>query len=83
MDIRKYEDYNLDKNFDFLVEEDSIIEENTDNMVVNGETIKQLNLIFDKTKFGGIHDFFIIDIANKLLMKYSLLGQMNMHHLNS
>ena len=78
------EDYNLDKNFDFLVEEDSIIEEeNTDNMAVNGETIKQLNLLFDKTKFGRIHDFFIIDITNKLLMKYSLLGQMNMHHLNA
>ena len=77
------EDYNLDKNFDFLVEEESTIEESNDNMVVNGETIKQLNLIFDNTKFGGIHDFFIIDITNKLLMKYSLLGQMNMHHLNA
>ena len=76
-------DYNLDKNFDFLVEEESIIEENNDNLGVNSETIKQLNLIFDKTKFGGIHDFFIIDITNKLLMKYSLLGQMNIHHLNS
>jgi len=77
------EDYNLDKNFDFLVEEESTVEESSDNMVVNGEIIKQLNLIFDNTKFGGIHDFFIIDITNKLLMKYSLLGQMNMHHLNS
>jgi len=77
------EDYNLDKNFDFLVEEESTIEESNDNMAVNGEIIKQLNLIFDNTKFGGIHDFFIIDITNKLLMKYSLLGQMNIHHLNS
>ena len=78
----KDEDNNIDKNFDFLVEEDNI-EDDNNKMVVNGNLIKQLNSMFEKTKFGGVNHFSIIDITNKLLLKYSLLGQMNMHHLNS
>ena len=78
----KDEDNNIDKNFDFLVEEDNI-EDDNNKMEVNGNLIKQLNSMFEKTKFGGVNHFSIIDITNKLLLKYSLLGQMNMHHLNS
>ena len=78
----KDEDNNIDKNFDFLVEEDNI-EDDNNKMVVNGNLMKQLNSLFEKTKFGGVNHFSIIDITNKLLLKYSLLGQMNMHHLNS
>ena len=78
----KDEENNIDKNFDFLVEEDNI-EDDNNKMVVNGNLIKQLNSMFEKTKFGGVNHFSIIDITNKLLLKYSLLGQMNMHHLNS
>jgi len=79
----KNEENNFDKNYDFLVEEDNIEEENDDKKLINDKVIKQLNLIFDNTKFGGINNFSIIDITNKMLLKYSLLGQMNMHHLNS
>ena len=78
----KNEGNNIDKNFDFLVEEENIEEENKKN-IINGNIIKQLNLLFDQTKFGGVNQFSIIDITNKLLLKYSLLGQMNMHHLKS
>jgi hypothetical protein len=78
----KDEDNNIDKNFDFLVEEDNI-EDDNNKLVVNGNLMKQLNTMFEKTKFGGVNHFSIIDITNKLLLKYSLLGQMNMHHLNS
>ena len=78
----KDEDNNIDKNFDFLVEEDNI-EDDNNKLVVNGNLMKQLNSMFEKTKFGGVNHFSIIDITNKLLLKYSLLGQMNMHHLNS
>jgi len=78
----KNEGNNIDKNFDFLVEEENIEEENKKN-IINGNIIKQLNLLFDQSKFGGVNQFSIIDITNKLLLKYSLLGQMNMHHLKS
>ena len=73
---------NVDKNFDFLVEEENM-EEDNNKMVIDGKIINQLNLIFEQTKFGGINQFTIIDITNKLLLKYSLLGQMNIHHLKS
>ena len=73
---------NVDKNFDFLVEEENL-EEDNNKMVIDGKIINQLNLIFEQTKFGGINQFTIIDITNKLLLKYSLLGQMNIHHLKS
>ena len=72
----------IDKNFDFLVEEENI-EEGNNKMVIDGKIIQQLNLLFEQTKFGGINQFSIIDITNKLLLKYSLLGQMNIHHLKS
>ena len=78
----KDEENNIDKNFDFLVEEENI-EEDNNKMVINGKIMQQLNSIFEQTKFGGINHFSIIDITNKLLLKYSLLGQMNIHHLNS
>ena len=78
----KEEINNVDKNFDFLVEEESN-EEDNNKMVIDGKIINQLNLIFEQTKFGGINQFSIIDITNKLLLKYSLLGQMNAHHLKS
>ena len=78
----KDEENNIDKNFDFLVEEENI-EEDNNKMVINGKIMQQLNSIFEQTKFGGINYFSIIDITNKLLLKYSLLGQMNIHHLNS
>ena len=78
----KEEINNVDKNFDFLVEEENN-EEDNNKMVIDGKIINQLNLIFEQTKFGGINQFSIIDITNKLLLKYSLLGQMNTHHLKS
>ena len=78
----KDEDNNTDKNFNFLVEEETI-EEEDDKRVIDGKIINKLNIVFKQTKFGGINQFTIIDITNKLLMKYSLLGQMNMHHLKS
>ena len=78
----KEEENNIDKNFDFLVEEESI-EEEDNKMVIDGTIINKLNSVFKQTKFGGINQFTIIDITNKLIMKYSLLGQMNMHHLKS
>ena len=65
-----------------MVEEENI-EEDNNKMVINGKIMQQLNSIFEQTKFGGINYFSIIDITNKLLLKYSLLGQMNIHHLNS
>ena len=78
----KEEENNIDKNFDFLVEEESI-EEEDNKMLIDGTIINKLNSVFKQTKFGGINQFTIIDITNKLIMKYSLLGQMNMHHLKS
>ena len=78
----KNEENNIDKNFDFLVDEDAY-EEDNNRKDVNGNIIKKLNTLYDNTKFGGINYFSIIDITNKLLFKYSLLGQMNMHHLKS
>ena len=78
----KNEENIIDKNFDFLVEEESI-EEDSKKDIINGNIIKKLNSLFQKTKFGGVNQFSIIDITNKLLLKYSLLGQMNMHHLKS
>ena len=78
----KDEENIIDKNFDFLVEEENIEEDNNKD-IINGNIIKKLNSLFQKTKFGGVNQFSIIDITNKLLLKYSLLGQMNTHHLKS
>ena len=78
----KDEENIIDKNFDFLVEEENIEEDNKKD-IINGDIIKKLNSLFQKTKFGGVNQFSIIDITNKLLLKYSLLGQMNTHHLKS
>ena len=79
----KEEENNIDKNFDFLVEEDNVEEDNNNKLLAKGNLIPQLNAIFEQTKFGGVNQFSIIDITNKLLLKYSLLGQMNVHHLHS
>lgn len=78
----KEEQNNIDKNFDFLVDEE-ITEEDENKKDINGNVIKKLSTLFNNTKFGGINSFSIIDITNKLLFKYSLLGQMNLHHLKS
>ena len=80
--FNKDEEKNIDKNFDFLVEEENI-EEDVEKNILDGKIISQLNSVFQQTKFGGVNQFAIIDITNKLLMKYSLLGQMNIHHLKS
>ena len=80
--FNKDEENNIDKNFDFLVEEENFEEDNNKN-ILDGKIISQLNSVFQQTKFGGVNQFALIDITNKLLMKYSLLGQMNIHHLKS
>ena len=80
--FNKDEENNIDKNFDFLVEEENNEEDNNKD-IIDGKIISQLNSVFKQTKFGGVNQFTIIDITNKLLLKYSLLGQMNIHHLKS
>jgi hypothetical protein len=76
----KNEESDLDKDFDFLIEE-----ENPENQRggVNGKTIKQLNNIFSSTNFFGLNNFHIIEVTNKMVNNYSLLGQMNLNHINS
>ena len=76
----KNEESDLDKDFDFLIEE-----EKPENQRggVNGKTIKQLNNIFSSTNFFGLNNFHIIEVTNKMVNNYSLLGQMNLNHINS
>ena len=64
----------------FLSEDFNNITLNQVKNILDGKIISQLNSVFQQTKFGGVNQFAIIDITNKLLMKYSLLGQMNIHH---
>lgn len=73
---------NLEKNFDFLIEEENT-ENSDDENLVNGKVINKLNNIFLKSNFFGINNFSIIDVTNKIMFKYSLLGQMNFNHVNS
>ena len=75
-------DENLEKNFDFLIEEENTENSDDENMV-NGKVINKLNNIFLKSNFFGINNFSIIDVTNKIMFKYSLLGQMNFNHVNS
>ena len=75
-------DENLEKNFDFLIEEENT-ENSDDEHMVNGKVINKLNNIFLKSNFFGINNFSIIDVTNKIMFKYSLLGQMNFNHVNS
>ena len=75
-------DENLEKNFDFLIEEENT-ENSDDENLVNGKVINKLNNIFLKSNFFGINNFSIIDVTNKIMFKYSLLGQMNFNHVNS
>ena len=74
-------DENLEKNFDFLIEEENT-ENSEDENIVNGKVINKLNNMFYKSNFFGINNFSIIDVTNKIVFKYSLLGQMNYNHLN-
>jgi hypothetical protein len=77
----KNEEVNLDKDFDFLIEEENM-ENIDDKNNVNNKIIKQLNSIFGSTNFFGMDNFHIIDVTNKIIYNYSLLGQMNLNHLN-
>ena len=74
-------DFDLDKNFDFLIEEENMGDIDEQNSV-NGKVIKQLNNIFSFTNFFGMNNFHIIEVTNKIIFNYSLLGQMNLNHLN-
>ena len=78
----KNEESDLDKDFDFLIEEDKG-EIGGGKNCVNGKIIKQLNSIFNETNFFGLNNFNIIDVTNKMIYNYSLLGQMNLNHINS
>ena len=77
----KNDENNLERTFDFLVEEE-ISENSEDKNDINGKMINKLNNIFLKTNFFGLNNFSIIDVTNKIVFKYSLLGQMNLNHLN-
>ena len=78
----KNEESDLNKDFDFLIEEDHPEIEGGKNLV-NGKIIKQLNSIFNDTNFFGLNNFNIIEVTNKMVYNYSLLGQMNLNHINS
>ena len=74
-------DENLEKNFDFLIEDENT-ENSDDENTINGKVINKLNNIYLKSNFFGINNFHIIDVTNKMVFNYSLLGQMNFNHLN-
>ena len=75
-------DENLEKNFDFLIEEENT-ENSEEENIINSKVINKLNNIFLKSNFFGLNNFSIIDVTNKMVFKYSLLGQMNLNHMNS
>ena len=77
----KNEENNLEKTFDFLIEEENT-EISEDKNDINGKIINKLNNIFLKSNFFGLNNFSIIDVTNKMVFEYSLLGQMNLNHLN-
>ena len=92
MDIKKSQNFlewifwsknedNIERNFDFLIEEENT-ENSDDENIINNKVINQLNNIFLKSNFFGMNNFSIIDVTNKMIYKYSLLGQMNLNHLN-
>ena len=78
----KNEESDLDKDFDFLIEEEHSEIEGGKNCV-NGKIIKQLNNMFKNTNFFGLNNFNIVEVTNKMIYNYSLLGQMNLNHINS
>ena len=78
----KNEENDLNKDFDFLIEEENG-ENGGGKNCVNGKIIKQLNNIFSTTNFFGLNNFNIIEVTNKMVYNYSLLGQMNINHINS
>ena len=92
MDIKKSQNFfewifgsknedNIERNFDFLIEEENT-ENSDDENIINNKVINNLNNIFLKSNFFGMNNFSIIDVTNKMIYKYSLLGQMNLNHLN-
>ena len=92
MDIKKSQNFfewifgsknedNIERNFDFLIEEENT-ENSDDENIINSKVINNLNNIFLKSNFFGMNNFSIIDVTNKMIYKYSLLGQMNLNHLN-
>ena len=78
----KNEESDLDKDFDFLIEEEHPEIEGGKNCV-NGKIIKQLNNMFKNSNFFGLNNFNIVEVTNKMVYNYSLLGQMNLNHINS
>ena len=77
----KNEEVNLDKDFDFLIEEDK--KEDIDNIYDNNmkKIITKINNIFLDKNFSLNNDFNIIDITNKIMLKYSLIGQINLNQI--
>ena len=79
----KNDEINLDKDFDFLIEPDDLYNQN--NILYDNETNKIItkinNIFINTTNLFGKNDFNIIDITNKIVYKYSLIGQINYNQI--